>query len=80
MVDREATPAHFERPLSDEPWRFRCPECDSTAIDSLSKSRVRGGHDEFSFFCQGCSQKLEYIIDKRTDGRVYDIHTDAEDQ
>lgn len=74
MVDREATPSHFGRPLSDEPWRFNCPDCESTSVDSLDKSRVGHGHDEFSFYCQGCQQKLEYVIDKQTDSKVYNVH------
>lgn len=75
MVDREATPSHFERPDPNEPWRYECPDCGSTTVDSLQKSTVKHGHDEFSFYCQNCGQKLEYVIDRKTDQRVYQLQT-----
>ena len=76
MVDRESSPAHFDRPLSDEPWRFRCPECGSSAIDSLDRKRTRRGYDEFSFYCQQCTQKLEFVIDNKTGGKIYGVESD----
>ena len=79
MVDREASPSHFERVRPDEPWRFACPECDSISVDSLEKARVRHGHDAFSFYCRGCSQKLEYVLDRKTGGRVYDARSEPEE-
>lgn len=71
MVDRELTPSHHERPSPDEPWRFACPDCGSSAVDSLARSRIRGGHDEFNFYCQNCHEKLVAIIDKQTDSKIY---------
>ena len=79
MVDREASPSHFERVRPDEPWRFACPECDSISVDSLEKARVRHGHDAFSFYCRGCSQKLEDVLDRKTGGRVYDARAEPEE-
>lgn len=79
MVDREATPTHYERPLPDEPWRFECPDCGSSAVDSLQKAQIGAGPDEFNFYCQSCSQKLEYIIDKQSDTQIYGWQPDSED-
>jgi transcription elongation factor Elf1 len=76
MVDREASPAHFERPSPDEPWRFACPECGSSSVDALEKVHAKRGHDQFAFYCRGCGQKLEYIVDKKSDTHVYQWHSE----
>lgn len=71
MVDREASPSHFERPDPEEPWRFACPDCGSSSVDTLEKAHVRDGHDQFTFYCRACSQKLEYVLDKKSGSQIY---------
>lgn len=79
MVDREATPSHYDRPDPDEPWRFVCPECRSPTIDSLKEKYVHGGHHQLTFYCRNCNEKLEYVIDQKSGKRVYQWDPDRGD-
>ncbi len=78
MVERESSPAHFARPLPEEPWRYSCPDCGTTAVDRLEKRGDRSGHHEFPFYCTGCEEKLAHVIDNKTGKRVYNVRRATE--
>lgn len=68
------------RPIDyDEPWRYRCPDCESILVEKLKRrmripgkkySAIKGGKDiredrDKVYRCDGCQTRLMTVYDAK---------------
>ena len=52
--------------MSGEPWRFRCPDCDSSQIVRLTDVDHPAAQSSKRYRCKWCGARFDRRVDART--------------
>ena len=52
--------------MNGDPWRFRCPECDSVLLRRISEPRHPACKEPKRFHCEGCGTYTDHRVDAKT--------------